>query len=553
MIAKLHRGLLMAVVVSGLLALPPVDAQALNFEYENGIGLDLDVTLSYGAAWRTRGPDKEALADINMDDGNRNFDKGDMITNRFSVTAEADLHKDNYGVFLRSRAFYDYAYDGKNGNDSPFTNNNAFENGGNTAFNKFSSDTKDAHRDDVELLDAFAYGTKSFGDTHTMLRIGQQTINWGESLYLLQGINGATAYLDVTKANIPGVEVEELLMPTEQVYAEVTNGPVTVAGFYQWEWEKNRLDESGSFFATDDYLDEAGERILVDLGVPGIYPSVDRAGDDDAKDSGQWGVAVRYNVEQLNDTEFGLYFVNYHEKMPILRETIGSGGNASPIADSNGGTWSGLLGDPDTEAFLDAVDYSSYYLEYVENVKMIGGSVSGVLGNTNVAGEVSYRYDMPIAFAEKVPGSTLLELEYDESEYVQGQISTFSILPGTFLYDQLTIITELGFNRILDNKDLPEGYDRTAYGGVFAFEFDYFQVLQKTDLKVPLTITVNPKGSSPILGTFTEDANAVNIGTIFTYDSNYKLSLAYTAYLNDPDENVLSDRDFFSANIKYTF
>jgi len=342
-------------------------------------------------------------------------------------------------------------------------------------------------------------------------------------------------------------------MPTEQVYAEITHGSMTVAGFYQWEWEKNRLDESGSFFSTDDYLDNAGERILIDLGAPGLYPSIDRASDENASDSGQWGVALRYNAQQLNDTEFGLYFVNYHEKMPMLMETIGSGGSASPIAGSNGGTWSGLLGDPATEEFLDLADYSSYYLKYQEDVKMLGASVSGVIGNTNVAGEVSYRDDMPISFAESVPGSTLLGLEYDESEYVQAQISTFSILPGTFLYDQLTVITEVGVNRILDSKDLPGGYDRTAYGGVFAFEFDYFQVFQKTDLKIPLTITVNPKGTSPILGTFTEDANAVNFGAIFTYDSNFKLSLTYTAYLNDPDDNVLSDRDFVSANFKYTF
>ena len=43
-----------------------------------------------------------------------------------------------------------------------------------------------------------------------------------------------------------------------------------------------------------------------------------RARDEEASDSGQWGIAARYFVESLNATEFGLYFMNYHSRTPIF-------------------------------------------------------------------------------------------------------------------------------------------------------------------------------------------------------------------------------------------
>ena len=40
--------------------------------------------------------------------------------------------------------------------------------------------------------------------------------------------------------------------------------------------------------------------------------------DINAKNDGQYGFALRYVAEELNLTEFGFYFVNYHAKEPQL-------------------------------------------------------------------------------------------------------------------------------------------------------------------------------------------------------------------------------------------
>jgi hypothetical protein len=158
---------------------------------------------------------------------------------------------------------------------------------------------------------------------------------------------------------------------------------------------------------------------------------------------------------------------------------------------------------------------------------------------------------MPIPFADAT--SPLLGLSYEKSDYFQTQISAIKLFPASFLYDGLGVTAEIGALRILDSKDLPDGYDHSSFGGVFKFAFDYFQIMQKVDLQVPVTFKYNPKGTSPILGTFDEDKDSIAIGFDFTYNGEYKLSLAYTEFLHDYENNPLADRDFFAASFKYTF
>ena len=98
----------------------------------------------------------------NRDDGNRNFDKGDLVTNRLSAVMDFDFQWKEFGVFVRPRAYYDFAYDGKNSNDSATTNNSMVGYGEElTDHKEFTDATKDQHRDKAEILDAFAYDPDS--------------------------------------------------------------------------------------------------------------------------------------------------------------------------------------------------------------------------------------------------------------------------------------------------------------------------------------------------------------------------------------------------------
>ena len=49
-----------------------------------------------------------------------------------------------------------------------------------------------------------------------------------------------------------------------------------------------------------------------------------RGQDRTPDDSGQWGIALRYLAENLNDTEFGFYFLNHHSRLPLVSAMYGT-------------------------------------------------------------------------------------------------------------------------------------------------------------------------------------------------------------------------------------
>ncbi len=230
-------------------------SQALEADLGKGVTMDMDVTLKYSAAIRVEDQDIDLLADVNADDGNRSFDRGDFINNRFSALMDIDINRDNIGFFLRPRAFYDFAYDGKNANDSPATNNNGPLYGGPlTRTDEFTDRTRGTHRDTAEILDAYAYGTFDLGERDLVLRAGKQVVSWGESVFITNGISSAQNHVDATQANTPGMELKELFLPSGQIYSQLDLWPgFTLAGFYQWQWEKTVLDEAGAYFSTSDF------------------------------------------------------------------------------------------------------------------------------------------------------------------------------------------------------------------------------------------------------------------------------------------------------------
>ena len=560
----------------GLLALTCAgSAQATNFPLGPDASVDFDVALTYDAAWRTASQDAKLLADVNGDDGDRNFRRGSMINNRLAAVVDIDAHYKDFGVFLRPRAYYDWAYTGRNDNDSPATNNNGPANGGpNADNNAFTDKTRDLHGRKAELLDGFVYGKGNLGGANVVGRLGRQVVSWGESLFLQGGISSAQSPVDATAANVPGVELKNIFLPVGQAYAQLGKwGGVSLAGYYQWEWRKTRLDESGAYFNYQDMIDDAGHRILVPVGAIGQTLTIDRTQDKHPRNSGQWGVAMRYLAEGLNNTEFGAYFLNYHEKIPMLVGRAGGGSFSKPF-----GSWanapvgggftlgqvegSGLPGTPQagTSAQLNFVDTFSYHLEYPEDVKLVGASFSTVLGGANVAGEVSYRHGYPVMIADANPAN-LFGFTHQKANVIQAQVSGIYVFGASPLWDACTFTGEVGFNRVngingffQDQTGTPyKSNDKFAWGYVTRFAFDYYQVFKGTDMQFHVTYNGNPKGNSSVPGTFAQGQDRLGIGLDFTARSVYKFGVAYTTYLGSPGRNPRADRDFVSLNLKYTF
>ena len=338
-------------------ALHATPLQAVEFNYGD-FNANFYNTLSYGATFRTVERESVLANSVNGNDGNLNYDRG-LISSTFKLNTELELNYRNFGAFVRVNGFFDTEnVDGK---------------GERT---KLHRDATSLVGQDIQVLDLYVTGAFEPGGIPTELRFGRQVLNWGESTFIQNGINAFNIY-DVRRLRLPGSELRDALWPVPMIWGSASpTDALTVEAFYQLDWDRTRIDPVGSYFSTTDYVGPGGRKAVLgfgsvsdlgggfdDLVAPGITqvinadlatagmidcritsppPMLDFAGDDcQAKsdpdflsvlrsedrrpnDARQWGVAVRYLAEGLNDTEFGLYFVNYHSRVPVISARTGT-------------------------------------------------------------------------------------------------------------------------------------------------------------------------------------------------------------------------------------
>lgn len=318
-------------------ALASAPAGAVEFQ-AGGASASLDTTLSHGLSWRLSDP-KDRPERVNSDDGDLNYERG-IVSNTSRFVSELDVRSGGFGAFARIQGFVDFENRDDAGARTPL-----------------SAEARDRVGDDLEVLDLYASGAFDLGDTPIDARIGNLVLNWGESTFIQGGVNVVNPF-DAARLRKPGAELREGLLPVPAAAVAAAPTPnLSLEAFYQLKWAETRIDPSGTYFSTNDYATPGGERaflyrdafpvsdrggafnslsplapaINADLaaaGLPGSFGldfmSVPRAADRDARDSGQWGVAVRYYAEELADTEFGFYFVNHHSRLPLVSARYGT-------------------------------------------------------------------------------------------------------------------------------------------------------------------------------------------------------------------------------------
>ncbi|MCY1393587.1 hypothetical protein D9M71_84860 [compost metagenome] len=514
-------------------------AHALSFKPSENLKVEWNTNLTYGLAWRTEDRDKSLSNGFpnpliaNIDDGNNAFDRGSLISNRASFLTEINLNwQQDYGLFMRASGFYDDVYNRNNDNDTGTSN--CFVGGECSRPDHFSQETIDQHGRDVRLLDSYVYGSWNLAGHDLNLRLGDQVISWGESLYIANGISGAQSPADATKANTPGVEVKEIFLPVGQLFGQISvTDNIGLQAYYQYEWRKTEIDGVGSFFSVTDQIDEGG--------FTDAFGATHRLKDDKPGDEGQYGVAMTYMAESLNNTEFGLYYVRYHDKAPQLD-------------------------------LLSHWNEAAYLVRYFDDVDLFGASFSTVLGDTNVSGEISYRDGQPVMVdTGLVPYSV-------RGKTLQSQVSFIHVLSNTAVADTVNLSGEVGYNRVLQNDKadsfnvfVPDGAggvvpfttpntdtlynDKSAWGYTLGATFSYLNLLNGWDMSIPLVFSQAVNGDSSLLGSFGmgEGDNRLGIGISWSYLNNLTLETRYNVFLGDAEDTPLADRDNLAISAKYSF
>ncbi len=548
--------------------------QALEF-YSGGIEGNITSQISMGSSWRLESPTEHLTTNpekANVNDGDSNYDKGDAISQVFKGSHDLQISYQNYGAFVRGKYWYDFAL-----------NNNAVDYGTEVDGNAGAGEPlDDSEFNDLskfsgaEVLDAFVYGEFELGEMPLDLRLGKQVVSWGESTFILGGVNAINP-IDVASFRRPGAEIKEGLIPVNMAYANLgVSDNLSAEAFYQLEYQETVIPGCGTFFSTNDYAPQGCDGGV--LTAAGIVP---RSKDDKADSAGQFGVALRYIADELGGAEFGFYAMNIHSRAPLVNAVISADG-----------------------ALADGKSFG-YRVAYPEDTQLVGVSFATNVGSMALSGEVTHKLNVPVQIKDSqlitaglttnvtgsgAPGTALVlgdlgsvELDaaftaaWDESAatgetvdvegYVKHDITQVQ-LTAVQLFDQvgpisrIILLGEAGYTFVHDfNNDLGEiRYDTSqenitedSWGYRARIITQFNDVFNGVNLTPVIAWTHDVDGYSPDpAGNFREGRETLGFTLKADYLATYNAAISYTQY-GAGDNNNVADRDFASITVGMSF
>ncbi|WP_066015428.1 DUF1302 domain-containing protein [Endozoicomonas atrinae] len=417
-------------ILSGTLLLS-ASAQAFEFEAMDGeVQGTLNTTITLGAKYDLEGYETPESNEQLENDGDRSFKKG-FVSKALKVTSELDVKKDNYGFFGRATAYYDHVL--MNGTNHWQENNDAdvakglYDESG--TFPGWSDEVKDNQGRGVKLQSAYVFADWQFdGGQKLSVKLGDQTHNWGETIFYGGGLMDLNAY-DMALATVPGSD-GDLNLAQGMLMADLQfNDQMTLSGFVQYDWEGSIMPGRGTYGSGEDIFVPGSDFAHYDLqtfaniatggdvnafktlvldavntalgGIPNAplfeyeeaYIRVaDTSGTGKADNNGQWGLSFTYAPESIPDTEFALYYANYHSSLPTIDVLIDDDPTLLTAAGAAAGATSDTIGN------LYLMNNATYATtSYGEDIKLWGASFNTkVFGYTQIAGEITYAENMPI-------------------------------------------------------------------------------------------------------------------------------------------------------------
>ncbi|TDF82511.1 DUF1302 domain-containing protein [Pseudomonas sp. H9] len=589
------RPTLLAAAITAAGTVSPL-AMATSWQVSDDWSLTTNTTLTLGSSWALRNADPNQLTiadarsigkngegiNYNADDGKLNFQKHDAISQVFKGLTDFDLNDGNQGAFVRFKYWYDHAYETRDGD---FRN---FDDSGWQDLAKFQG---------FEALDLYVWRNFDINAHQLNVKLGKQVVSWGEALFLQNGINAINP-LDASAFNRPGVELKEGQLPVEMLsFNYDLADSLSLEGFYQYNFRPTVLDGCGTFFSISDNAQEGCQVEQMLVNPPGnlttqqlisarSYES--RGATQWASDGGQYGLALRKTLESLNDAELGIYYANYHSRTPMV-----SGVVRSRLA-------------PGT------LPTGQYFTEYPEDIRLFGLSLSGVIGDTAVFSELSYRPNQPLAYN----GSDVVAViagagastpifdgvapplgsrinGYKRKEVWQYSLGATDSISNVLGAQKLNWAAEAGANWIgaLDVDD--ERYNRASvfgrvqdngavcftpsvnglnaaqaakknadfcntHGYTTPFSWGYrLRAALSYESLIPATVVTpainfrhDVEGYGP---NFQEGQMAASASLTFDYRNDYSLELAYNDFFGTNTFSTIDDRDFASVNFKVSF
>jgi hypothetical protein len=534
-------------------ALGCAGAQAFTFETESLRG-SFDSTISVGTGIRTKAQSCGLIIDSPSgagapagclaptaalgDQGDLNYKRGDAFTTYLKGSHELLLKLPSEISFMaRANWVRDFSATRTTGYLSVTTPPNLTDG--------LADDARDDLRFKARLLDLWVSKSFQLGEQQARVRVGNQVVSWGESLFLPGGINSTNA-MDIMRLSQPGTQLKEVFLPAPMIsFASGLGHGLNVEAYIQTNWNKSYLPPTGSYWSVVNGLSKGHDA----YGLAEV----------DAKDGGQGGVALRWQPSgtQLN---LGVYAMNYHDKTPNFSYDIKGTG--------------------------------AFGWTYVENRKLYGISANFPLGDVAIGTELSYRPKDAVALNSV---ATLCESQggncwVDEKRYQWHLTALYSLTPGNarpvldFLRaDTATVLAEAvvisypnlkrqygndlvsaggwgwGTEFALPPTGTPEPVgSKTSWGYNFDVSWVYDGTLIPGWQVVPEIYYFQAvSGRTPnAVGLFMEGAKSANLIVSFLQNpTKWQFAINYAAFWGGSRvfDQPLRDRNFFGAVLSRNF
>lgn len=586
----------LAVLALGSWSLP---ANAFRFETESVKG-SFDSTISFGMIQRLQRPDRgiigndnggnapstgsyntranayygyvegsgyEATAnpDFNYlqgDNGNLNYKKGDIVSAALKGTHELVVElPDEWSAMVRATWFKDWRT-------------------AHTRRTPLDPRSRSKAVDDITWLDAWIAKSFEIGGRPAKIKLGNQVISWGEDIFIYGGVNVTNA-INLQTAHAPGMQLKEIFRPAPMAsFSADLSDNLSIEAYYQFRWNAFKFDPVGTFFSPVDLIGAGAGPAFASsslLGLPtgtvgdlgsinpltgrpftlaelnsvpalgGESTVVHRLRTNSPKDSGQFGLAAHYLAENI-DTEFGFYWIRYHDKIPFV------GFNFDTARNHN-------------------VAGLGYFVDYGEDRNVFGVSANTMLGGWAVGAELSYRPKESVGIDPTVlPDGKYSVFDYDgktmrgfvtERKW-QAHLTGFKLLApsdlgGTigqmgaaegFFLGEIAVAHYPGLDRsgripyLLNDATLPS---KTSAGLVFATGLTWANVADSGwNVSPEIDVSWSFSGTSPNAVPFVKGSKAATFMLNFNRSDKWAIDLAYTRFWGGSGNNSMKDRDYVS-------
>jgi len=594
------------------------------FEIDTGnpdVQMRWDNTVRYNLGMRAQDQDKAILGSPNYDDGDRNFGHGSIVTNRVDVLSEFDfVYKRTLGFRVSGAGWYDFAY--KNLDNTFDATANTLVNGLPVAGALSPYTKRYAKGVSGEFLDAFGFANFDAGNVPVSVKVGQHTVFWGDSLLLggaIHGVSYGQNALDVWKGfATPGAEAKELFRPRGGITLQAQPATdLSVAAQWFYNWQADRIPESGSYLTIQDPLNFGGDSFLfgpnpLAASIPGapaylrLWRGQDIKPPANSGSLGEFGVSARWSPQWLDGT-MGFYYRNATDVFPQAMATPGVAAVPAAACTPRGGV--ALPGgalcfiNPNATTIADLQKFGKlglYNGAYGDDIHILGITMAKSIAGVSVGAELSYRQNMPLAsdpvqvlpaaFVPLVPGSIATTAVPSKGtpgalgDTMHGLINAVNILPATALFDTATIAGELTWMqwlKVTQNEAVFKGRSsytaidkpsKNFFGLAINFTPTWFQVFPGVDLLAPVTWSQGISGNSAVLFGGSKDGGNWSAGVGADIYQKYRIDLKYNGYFGNysttptaltPAGGVmgvpnganasLSDRGWVSLTFKTTF